>query len=344
MGASAGSIAATMMAARIAFDDIAELFIDLAEEHSVWERDNGLVGEWGYFLQLFLERILPHELSPEVLSRINILVTPANLMKGPQLVSNFASKKDLIEAILASTHIPFFMDGKPWREFRNENFIDGSFWSLLANIKGPWPVDDLNYEEDVFHVNQNHDVRFIEQLESKAILRMVDAEMMYEMMESGYEYMELQAHSGNLPIRTHSYSYGTFFFLTEPVLRYYCVETDPVLATHSTILHPSAVELLLMVMPTPAPLTPAPSASSSATPLLEQAQHRINLFSKLGDAVRSLARAVSGVSQHLLNAVCAAMQQLMRIFKTMLPLDLIHRPLSLTVLPIISSPASIKFN
>jgi hypothetical protein len=42
-------------------------------------------------------------------------------------VSQFESKQDLIEAVMASAHVPFFLDGRPFLRFRERLCWDGSF-------------------------------------------------------------------------------------------------------------------------------------------------------------------------------------------------------------------------
>ena len=42
-------------------------------------------------------------------------------------VTKFESKADLIEAIMASAHVPFFLDGRPFLNFRGKWVWDGSF-------------------------------------------------------------------------------------------------------------------------------------------------------------------------------------------------------------------------
>lgn len=42
-------------------------------------------------------------------------------------MTTFESKADLIEAVMASSHVPFFLDGKPFMRFRDRLCWDGSF-------------------------------------------------------------------------------------------------------------------------------------------------------------------------------------------------------------------------
>ena len=42
-------------------------------------------------------------------------------------VNEFESKADLIEAMMASAHVPFVLDGRPFLKFRGRRCWDGSF-------------------------------------------------------------------------------------------------------------------------------------------------------------------------------------------------------------------------
>lgn len=51
-------------------------------------------------------------------------------LQSPRIVAQvneFDSKADLIEAALASAHVPFALDGKPFLRFRGRLCWDGSF-------------------------------------------------------------------------------------------------------------------------------------------------------------------------------------------------------------------------
>lgn len=198
MGASAGSIAATLMATQVSFEEAASVAIRIASEHNVWQSKTGLAGIWGSLIRKFLEEIIPDDLSEETLSKINILVTPRFFLKGPKLLSRFDSKADLIEAIMASVHIPLFMNGKVTTTYKEEKYMDGSFWSMVANIKGPWPVDQIDKRRDVLHIDYNHDKDFISENGSTAITKAISPDDVHEMMKRGYEYMQKQAEDGKL--------------------------------------------------------------------------------------------------------------------------------------------------
>ena len=204
MGASAGSIAATLLASQVSFHDAAKLAIKIGKENNIWESNKSLSGIWGSLIRSFLEEIIPDDISTESLEKINVLVTPRNVLKGPRLLNQFESKEDLINALMASIHIPIFMNGKMTTSYKDKKYIDGSFWSMVANVKGPWPVESLDKKKDVFHIDYNHDKEFLDSIEDKKITQVITPDMVFEMMRRGYAYMEKQAMAGLLPSAQHA--------------------------------------------------------------------------------------------------------------------------------------------
>ena len=72
--------------------------------------------------------------------------SPASPFKNPfalspraLLVSDFTSREDLIEALLSSCHIPFWMTGKPTTRFRGGRAVDGGLLNFLPLPPPPPP-------------------------------------------------------------------------------------------------------------------------------------------------------------------------------------------------------------
>lgn len=58
-------------------------------------------------------------------------LNPFALSPRALLVSDFTSREDLIEALLSSCHIPFWMTGKPTTRFRGGRAVDGGLLNFL---------------------------------------------------------------------------------------------------------------------------------------------------------------------------------------------------------------------
>jgi hypothetical protein len=125
-GASAGALTATLTAAGVDFYRATELALELAARAKVWERGS-LQGIWGPLIYEWLDELLPVD-AVERVSGLTLLVTPLETMLGRKdRISEFSSREDLIECNMASVHLPWFLDGKLTRNFRNRPHLDGSF-------------------------------------------------------------------------------------------------------------------------------------------------------------------------------------------------------------------------
>lgn len=134
-GASAGALCATLGAAGVDFETATALALDKAREAQVWERPMGLYGIWGAMIDEWLEDLLPENddiVLGAVNDKVSLLVTEIPSFRVRK-ISQFTSRRDLIEACLASVHIPLFLDGKLTTKFRNGPHIDGSFLAELSD-------------------------------------------------------------------------------------------------------------------------------------------------------------------------------------------------------------------
>jgi predicted acylesterase/phospholipase RssA len=160
VGASAGSVTASLLLANADLALLPDVAITIAEKWDLYnpkrESGSGLQGIWGSMLLEFLELALPDTLNPSTdLANLQIALTPLRKIRtgihnnnnnnnnnnnkdftyievplpgSPKLVSNFEDKSDLISAIMASCHIPMFLDGLPTASYKSENVVDGSLW------------------------------------------------------------------------------------------------------------------------------------------------------------------------------------------------------------------------
>eukprot|EP00958_Prasinococcus_capsulatus_P005689 scaffold547_cov384-Prasinococcus_capsulatus_cf.AAC.47 len=90
-------------------------------------------GVWGKLIRSWLDELLPD--SPRAIEqakgKLHILVL---VQKYPvpivglkrECFSEYHSKEDLIECLMASVHIPYFIDGCFYNKFRGASCVDGS--------------------------------------------------------------------------------------------------------------------------------------------------------------------------------------------------------------------------
>eukprot|EP00955_Chlamydomonas_euryale_P040756 351801-Chlamydomonas_euryale.AAC.19 len=125
VGASGGSIAATLAACKVPADLALSRAYELSFKYQLWDRPTAIVGVLADLVEEWLHSLLPdnaHELCRE---RITVVVTTLPDMKQVG-ISDFKDKQDLINAIMASSHVPFVLDLKGTRKCREWDCVDGS--------------------------------------------------------------------------------------------------------------------------------------------------------------------------------------------------------------------------
>ena len=125
-GASAGALTATLAKTEVSPYDATELALTMSEEAGVWDRPLGLQGIWGSIIHEWLDRLLPLDSNEKVKQELHILLTPVPSF-GKSRISQFKDREDLINANMASVHLPWFLDGNLTSSFRGKPHIDGSF-------------------------------------------------------------------------------------------------------------------------------------------------------------------------------------------------------------------------
>lgn len=193
MGSSAGAIAASMYKSNAKFSSAAEFAINQVEQLQLWDSKLGLAGVWGPMVREFLHEFTNESfLTPDDLKKVYITVTPTFLLRGTKILSDFTSKKDLIDAVMASVHIPLFMDGKLWTKYKGKRYIDGSFWSFALNINPPLPkeLSIIRTDEEVLQIDYNYDNELKKKMEGVNIVTLIKPSNLYDMMDLGYNYMK----------------------------------------------------------------------------------------------------------------------------------------------------------
>lgn len=202
IGASAGSLTATMLLSGCDFDKAANEALLLAYDQGVFDRKAGLVGILGNLVYQWLDKMIPDEVSPQDLANLYISLTP--LTRPPYLVSNFSGKVDVIDACMASCHLPIIMDGKPTNNYRGDIVLDGSFWYFITkNRFNSLPIPENVKLDDICWVDYCDDDLFLQQITGN-IIETVAPSKIGEMMEMGYNYMKREHQYGRLPRAKYS--------------------------------------------------------------------------------------------------------------------------------------------
>jgi len=129
-GASGGAIAALI----IAMDQDLELYLDSIQEAYTKCRAGGTARyRLAELLREELNEILPEDAHTRVNSwegGVEIGIMKLVPMPQAEMVRTFFSKKDVIEAVLASCHIPLWVSGSAFSSFRGAAALDGYFANM----------------------------------------------------------------------------------------------------------------------------------------------------------------------------------------------------------------------
>ena len=133
IGVSAGALASVLVACQVDFDRSVRRAYDICVERDIFNRPGGLQGVWGPILRQWLDELLPENAHERCEGRVKIIATRMPRMKLCYL-EEFQTRNDLIDSLLASVHIPFFLDGNGSFKYRGEAFIDGSIFDFFFGV------------------------------------------------------------------------------------------------------------------------------------------------------------------------------------------------------------------
>lgn len=193
-GASAGALTATLAATNVDFYQATDLALELARRSGVWDRSGGLQGIWGGMIYEWLQELIePSAVETLGDSRLSVLVTKVPNVLQKVKVSSFHDKADLIQANMASIHLPWFLNSKLTTDFRGNAVMDGSF---LAKPTDYTAHDDrfrksviVDYKMDPKYRDQSL-LSFIETVEPSKIIGMLEDGKRYAKQLENEGYFE----------------------------------------------------------------------------------------------------------------------------------------------------------
>ena len=201
IGASAGSLTATLLLAGCNYEEATSKAVDIANYNRLFEGKTGLFGVWGGMIRTWLKELLPEDVEMSKFSNLKLSVTSVSPRISNKLVMDFKDRSELIDACMASCHIPFFLDGKAYTWFRGQPSIDGSLYSFITRDRRtglPFPATVTPSE--VFWVDYSDDKEFMATI-SGNFVQLISPEGAYSMMKAGYAYMRQKDMNDQLPFK-----------------------------------------------------------------------------------------------------------------------------------------------
>lgn len=192
VGASAGALAASLAACEVDMYEALDVAVRLADENEIWSRGAwGLYGIWGGMVRDWLDELLPYDAADRTRFKLHVVLKraprPPRLWLQPLVVDDFTTKRDLIDAVLASAHIPLFLDGRWTARFRGMRCVDGSL-SLRRDSAKRRVV--LPNNAQVVRLDPSADQRMLHKYRRREdFLRLASPEGVREMMAWGEQYV-----------------------------------------------------------------------------------------------------------------------------------------------------------
>lgn len=85
----------------------------LADDAGCFRSPLGLFGTWGRLVAAWLDALLPADAAARCTGRCRVVVTQCWPLPRARGITTFQCRQDVVSSLMASTHIPFFMDGRP---------------------------------------------------------------------------------------------------------------------------------------------------------------------------------------------------------------------------------------
>lgn len=190
-GASAGGLAVTLAACGVSALDAAEAAHALSLQRGIFDRPAGLAGVWGGVVRDWLDELLPGDAAARCAGRLKLVVTAVPSLRLSAL-DCFQTRGELIDACLASAHVPFFLDGRGTARFREGRFVDVSLYDFLWRNNS----ELLEAGGDAFVLDYCHDDRL--RVGRLDFLKRLDLDGAKALMAAGADYARRQEEAGVL--------------------------------------------------------------------------------------------------------------------------------------------------
>jgi hypothetical protein len=190
--ASAGAITAVLALNRVDFTEFRTVLYHATEQHNGFTRRAGLMGIASKVLRQCFETVLPPDCH-ERIQNVSFMVTvPTRSRKEFQRISDFCDAEEVVDALLTSSHVPFFNNLRMTRRFRGKRYYDGGLFSYEKDYI-------IDSSKPYFRVQRREDPYMAER-PLKESLKIVGAEYAAEMHQKGREWAELAHKQGRLDI------------------------------------------------------------------------------------------------------------------------------------------------
>ena len=131
-GLSAGALAAVLSRCGVNPLEAHDVAYRLADDAGVFSNPMGLACKWGRLVEAWLRELLPENASKLCNRSAVVVVTRLTPLPRVARVATFSSNEHLISCLMASTHIPLFMDGHFSRSLSDGDPLDAGAARISA--------------------------------------------------------------------------------------------------------------------------------------------------------------------------------------------------------------------
>lgn len=199
-GSSAGALCAVLAVCGVCPKDAVKVANSLADSAGVYERPLGLAGVWGSLIREWLDTLLPQDAAERCSSSVSIHITLWRGWRkgvGIERVSHFKDRDALIDSLMASVHIPWFLDGRMWAPLllrgENKRGMDGSVLGYLSSFGKLFRVSDADLEitsevgrKPDFFITHLDDLEYVET--GPAFTELIGLDSALSMVDRGYSF------------------------------------------------------------------------------------------------------------------------------------------------------------
>lgn len=208
-GSSAGALCSVLSVCEVDPEAAVWKAHDLASAAGVYERPAGLAGIWGGLIRDWLEALLPADAHLRCDDRVTIhLSVFCGWRRGLRVerVNSFASRPELIDCLMGSVHLPWFLDGRTWRKLivkgKVELVCDGSAakWIRFVRERNVTETDVLvraahaPERDPDFFISHMDDEEYLEN--APGFTELVSADAAVGMVNRGYSFMKMKLLNG----------------------------------------------------------------------------------------------------------------------------------------------------
>lgn len=206
-GASAGALTACLTACDVDLLQSVERAYELTVANDLYRRKGGLAGVWGPLIRSWLHTMLPDDAAEQCTGRVS-LFTLATWPLPPLRrirVDSFADKDYLVDAAMASVHLPYFLDGKATARFDGQRCVDGTLWAprdvvdtrKSASLRGDSGIaPSKSSRHGTLLVDHNDDINISRSRTMGDFVALTTREGLHRMIEQGRSHMGAQLRVG----------------------------------------------------------------------------------------------------------------------------------------------------